>query len=265
MNKEFNQTEQAVVDLLKKVKQAVLLSPEEKAQSKMKLTGFVTKVPKLRYKFWIYKLNIRGVVMPIIPLIIAALLAGGAGTAVLADSAKPGDLLYSVDQAIEYIQEKMPMSQSNRAMFWGKLSSERSEELLKLRKMDPSTLSKKTKTRWEQHQEKAVARLAAHIEKVEAIQAKFEEKIDTTDNEAEKAAFQRVIANLEAAKVRRTEHIERIENGEMPKMSGMPVIEKMELWKEVSSKERAIIQNKVGKEFMMRAPFRQTEKENDEN
>ena len=260
MNKEFNQTEQDIIDLLKKAKQAGLLTTEEKTNSKVKLMDAVTKSPEVRYKFWIYKINVRGVVMPIIPLIIAVLLAGGAGTAVLADSAKPGDLLYPVDQAVEYIQERMPMSQANRAMLWGKLSSERSEELLKLREMDISEMSEEDRKRCERHQEKAVERLAAHIEKVDAIQVKFEEKIEATDNEAEKAAFERVITNLEAAKVRRTEHIERIENGEMPKMSGMPVMEKMELWKEVSSKERKMIHNTVGKEFMMRAPFRQTEK-----
>ncbi|MBU1082931.1 hypothetical protein KKE14_00605, partial [Patescibacteria group bacterium] len=79
MNKEFNQTEQDIIDLLKQAKQSVLLTPEEKTNSKVKLMDAVTKSPEVRYKFWIYKINVRGVVMPIIPLIIAVLLAGGAG------------------------------------------------------------------------------------------------------------------------------------------------------------------------------------------
>ena len=258
MNKEFNQEEQKIIDLLKKTKQFFLLTPEEKSELKVKLMKNVTKAPNMRYKIWLYKLNIRGVVMPIIPIILAVLVAGGVGTAALADTAKPGDLLYPIDQFVERVQEKMPMSQGNRAIFWGKLSSERSEELLRLREIDPSTLTEGAKARWEQHQENAVERLAAHIERTDAIKAKFQEKIEATDNEAEITAFQRVITNLESAEARRTENIERIEKGELPEIGSMPVMEKMQLWKEVSSEEREMIHNAVGKEFMMRAPVRRT-------
>lgn len=200
--------------------------------------------------------------MPIIPLIIAVLVVGGAGTAVLADSAKPGDLLYPVDQIVERIQEKMPMSQSNRAMFWGELSDERAEELLALRNMNPNQFRNAVALKnWERHKEMAVERLAIHIEKVEAIQAKFQEKISATDNEAEITAFQRVIANLEAAKVRREARIEAVESRGFPGLDNVPIKSQIQGWQEKSPEIRAMIQAEVAKEFDSTIPAKEQQKE----
>ncbi|MEA1909871.1 MAG: hypothetical protein U9M89_02540, partial [Patescibacteria group bacterium] len=92
------------------------LTSEEKlalwSKVKTRISGeSVTILDKLRYKNWIYQFNYKGVVMGIIPWIVAGVLALGSGTAVLADNANPGDALYGVDQKMEEFQE--------RFMLWG--------------------------------------------------------------------------------------------------------------------------------------------------
>ena len=259
MSKKFDQEEQKIIDLLRKTKQFFLLTPEERVELKVKLMDNVTKAPKIRYKIWLYKLNIKGVTMPFIPIIIAVLFAGGVGTAALADTAKPGDFLYPVDQYMEQVQERTSMSEPVRARFWARVSNERADELLALRKIDPANLSEQDKETLAQHQEKAVERLAIGIERVEAIQVKFQEKMDATENESTKTAFQRVLTNLEEVENRREARIEAIETGECPGNKGtsdnimiapMPIRSQIQLWKNVSPEIRTRIHEQVTKEFV---------------
>ena len=117
--------------------------------------------------------------MPLIPLIIALVMAVGTGTVVSADISKPGDILYGLDQFMENVQENMPMSQSSRASFLNRLSQERAKELADLQAVDIETLNKEDQVRLEEHQEDAVNRLAASIEKLESIP----DNVDFTDLE----------------------------------------------------------------------------------
>ena len=264
MKDNFNQSDKKVIKLLKQ-KEGFLLSKEEKIDLKVnlfnKIDKHVTKSGGGRYSIWSYKLNIRGVTMPFIPIIIAVLLASGAGTAVLADNAKPGDFLYPLDQYMERVQEKASMSESIRARFWARVSNERADELLALRKIDPADLSEEDKEVLEQHQEKAIERLAIGIERVEAIQTKFQEKMEATDNENTKTAFQKVLTNLETVKERREAHIEAIETGECPSSKGidsaimiapMPIRSKIQLWRNVSPELRTKIHEQVTEKFVIK-------------
>ena len=107
--------------------------------------------------------------MPLIPLIIALIIATGTGTAVSANLSKPGDTLYGLDQFMENIQENMPMSQSNRVNFLSRLNKERAKELADLQAINIETLNQEDQARLEGYQEDAIDRLAASIEKLEAV------------------------------------------------------------------------------------------------
>lgn len=121
--------------------------------------------------------------MPLI-FIIVLVLTAGAGTVVTADNSSPGDLLYGLDQFMENVQENMPMSQSRRVNFLGRLSEERAVELANLEAIDPKTLNKEAQVRLERNQEDATNRLTASIEKLESIQVEAD-PADLGENDAE--------------------------------------------------------------------------------
>ncbi len=121
--------------------------------------------------------------MPLIPLIIALIVAAGAGTVVTADVSKPGDVLYGLDQFMENFQEKMPMSQSNRVNFLDRLSKERAKELVDLQEVDSEELDKKAKEHLEELKESATTRLATSVEKLELIQEELGIEADVIDTE----------------------------------------------------------------------------------
>jgi len=259
MKDNFNRQDKKIVKLLQELREAFSLTPEEKAILKMKVTdsimnlgSSVTKTSQKRYKWWIlriYKLNIRGVTMPFIPIIIAILLAGGAGTVALADTAKPGDVLYKLDQVMERIQERLPMSQPKRANFLARLSEERAEELLALRNIDPMQFNERAQERWESHQEKAMEGLAISIEKVEAVQEKFQEKLSLADTDEQKQVFQKVIDHLGEVKIRREDRITEIEERTFPGFKGLMVREKIRNQENVSQEIKQQIHNMIQEEF----------------
>lgn len=252
----FNRQDKKIIKLFKQLKEEFLLTQTEKSDVKAqiykkidKLNISVTKPEYKRYSVWSYKLNFKGVIMPLVPIILAILIAGGVGTAALADNANPGDTLFGLDQFMEDFQENWPMSQSHKAKFFAGLSEERAQELMALKGMDPEELNEKKRERWERHQEDAVSRLAASIEKVESVQERFQEKIDSTDLEEQKEVFQKVIDHLEAVKARRETKLNEIESGEAPGLRGFPIRQHIKNWKGMSKEEIAEIKAQVKEDF----------------
>ena len=252
----FNRSDKKVTELLNQSKEEFLLTQTEKINLKRqlinkidKLSLSVTKSTYKRYKWWLYKLNIRGVIMPVMPIVLAILLAGGVGTAALADNAAPGDALFGLDQAMERIEERMPMSQSRRAGFLGKLSEERAQELLALREVNREQFAEKAQERWIKHHEESVERLAISIEKVEAVQAKFQEKLSLAETDDQKAVFQKVIDHLGEVKTRREIKMIEIENQEFTGPKGSPISRQIQEWKQMSPEIREEIHNQIMEEF----------------
>jgi len=143
--------------------------------------------------------------MPIlVPVVLAVLLALGGGTATLADTAKPGDTLYPMDQWMEQVQQQLTTDPNVKAILYTHMADERIEELAKLQGIDPSQLSSSPiQTAWQMHQEEAVEHLSRSIEQISAVQDAFQKKLAAATNPAQKAAFQRVLDELEAVQTRR--------------------------------------------------------------
>lgn len=249
MKDNFNQSNNRITKLLKQAKEEFLLTHKEKLDLKSKiinridkLNTSVTKPDNKRYNIWSYQLNFRGVVMPLIPFIIALAIAIGAGTVVSADNANPGDTLYGLDQFMENFQEKFPMSESRKARFLSRLSEERALELLELRNIDPEALTEKAQERWEGYHTNAVDRLAISVEKLEAFTVKFEEKLVSADSEDQKEAFQKKLDYLATAKERTETKLTEIEDQEFLGLGSMHfkgMNDKFYGWKKAFSEKRS--------------------------
>jgi len=187
--------------------------------------------------------------MPFLPILIAILLAGGAGTAALADAAKPGDALYPVDQWMERMQTKLAKSEDTRANLYARFNQERLAELEDLRNIDPSKLSEKAKELWMQHQEEATDRLARSIEQVTALQEKFQEKLSSAKDDAQKAVFQKIIDHLAQVRAKREDRLNAVDDKEFPGIGHMPIQAKLKAWQELSKDERAEIREEIKQEF----------------
>ncbi|OGB74190.1 hypothetical protein A2V68_00195 [candidate division Kazan bacterium RBG_13_50_9] len=250
---KFDKLEQEIIRLLKAIKEGILLTPEERAILKVKLTDTisesVTTQAQNRYKKQAYKLNIEGVTMPFVPIVIAILLAGGAGTAALADSSAPGQPLYGLDQAMERFQEKITSHAGAKAQLWARMSEERAQELLALRNMNPEQMAERAREMWEKHQEEAVDRLAQSIEKVGTLQDKFEEKLAAAENDSQKAAYQQVIDHLSQVIEKRETRLDEIESGEFPGVGNLPIRQRLQEWKNASSEVRDQIHEMIQEEF----------------
>lgn len=160
--------------------------------------------------------------MPLIPIIIAALIAFGGGTAVLADSAKPGDFLYPVDQWVERFQERVTWTQEAKAGLLARFSEERMAELQGLLAMDPEQMKEKIQARWEQHKEQAMQRLAESIERANTVRERFEEKLQNAGEE-QQVQYQKVIDTMDEIVARREQKMEQVESREFPGVGQLPL------------------------------------------
>ena len=70
--------------------------------------------------------------IPVLILIILGLVGGGTGVAVLADNAKPGDVLFPVDVFMEDIESLVKFNAEAKVDFLAKIESERIAEIEKL-------------------------------------------------------------------------------------------------------------------------------------
>ena len=247
-------TDQELAQLLKEKAAGFKLSGEEKQVMKYNLMeqiaiSDVTKSTDQGYRWWKYQINFKGVAMPFLPILIAILLAGGAGTAALADAAKPGDALYPVDQWMERMQTKLAKSEDTRANLYARFNQERLAELEDLRNIDPSKLSEKAKELWMQHQEEATDRLARSIEQVTALQEKFQEKLSSAKDDAQKAVFQKIIDHLAQVRAKREDRLNAVDDKEFPGIGHMPIQAKLKAWQELSKDERAEIREEIKQEF----------------
>lgn len=74
------------------------------------------------------KLNQHGIAPVVILAILGVVGIGGFGTAVVSDSARPGDTLYPIDQTVESIQGLLATSPKAQAKLEAKFSTERLDE-----------------------------------------------------------------------------------------------------------------------------------------
>lgn len=193
-------------------------------------------------------INQRRLTMPFIPIIIAAVLALGGGTAAMANTAAPGDSLYAVDQWMERIQERMTSNTEGKARLMSRFSEERLAELAKIRQTDSAQLETKLKERWEERHQEAITRLSESIAKINEVQARFEEKLSTATEEAQKTAYQKVITHLKEVEARRQTRLETVES-QPYSGTGNPIRQRIQQWTQENKQEMEQIRNEIRNEF----------------
>lgn len=173
--------------------------------------------------------------MPLAPIIIAILIALGGGTATLANSAKPGDALYPVDQLIEQIREKLATSPETKTQLLAQFADERVAELAKLETIDPAKLTETAQQLWEKHRQEAINRVTTSIAKVTANQDKFEERLATATDSAQKAILQKIVTHLDEVQAKREARLTELQNKTFP---GLPLRDLKEELKQAREEHR---------------------------
>jgi len=247
-------TDQGLAQLLKEKAAGFRLSGEEKQVMKYNLMeqiaiSDVTKSTDQGYRWWKYQLSFKGVAMPFLPILFAILLAGGVGTAALADNAKPGDSLYGVDQWLERVQQRLTTKAEAKAELYAKLADERLQELEDLRNTDPSQLPEKAKALWEEHQQEAIDRLTKSIEQVVTVQDKFKEKLAATTDPDQKAVFQKIIDHLNDVQQKREDRLTKVEDRTFPGLPNLELRQKMQELRREHQQEMQQLRDQVKEEL----------------
>lgn len=68
-------------------------------------------------------------IIPIALIVVGAVLVGGTATGLASNSARPGDLLYPMDQALEGVQSTLTFGDEAQAKMYAKLAQERMGEV----------------------------------------------------------------------------------------------------------------------------------------
>lgn len=247
-------TDQEIAQLLKEKAAGFKLSAGEKQAMKYNLMervaiSDVTKSTEQGYRWWKYQLNFKGAAMPFLPILIALLLAGSAGTATLANTAKPGDPLYLVDQWMEQLQQRFTNRAEVKAKLYARFADERLKELEELRNTDPSELTDRAKALWEEHQQEAIERLTRSIEQVTTVQDKFKEKLAATTDLEQKAVFQKVIDHLSDVQQKREDKLTQVENRTFPGLPNLELRQKIQEVRKEHQQEMQELRNQVKEEF----------------
>lgn len=200
--------------------------------------------------------------MPFIPILFAILIAGSAGTAVLADSASPGDALYPIDQWVEKMTEKLTSSETKKAVLNNQLIEERLTELEKLQQTDPTQLEEKARELWEARRDRLIANLKERSEKVQANQEKLQELLDESTNSGKKLGIEKAIDKMDDIDARIQTRIARLEQAEF-KFDEEALKKLRELQEEHLKKQaewRKHIREKLEEAFKDRDPFEDIDK-----
>ncbi len=151
--------------------------------------------------------------MPLIPVLIAVFLVGASGTAVVANDAKPGDSLFKLDQFVERLETKFVFDEEAKVKLMTSLSQERLAELEAIQEAKVEG-SADAEAKWEEHKADAMARVAASIERLNQLQAKFQTRLDVETDPKAKARLEKILSHLQLVEERRGKLLDKIEDRE---------------------------------------------------
>jgi len=213
--KKSNLTDKELAKILKKIGNSFKLSASDKGILKAELMDVVkngslqiserSKIKNI--------INPRRLAMPLIPMIIAVIIALGGGTAALANTANPGDFLYPVDQWVEGVQGRFMRSDEAKAVWQARLGEERLAEFRALHSIDPSDWSEEDKALLEQHRQEATERLENRLQGIRNAQEQLEIKLESATDDATYQGVEKALGRLEEIEARQETRIAEIEDG----------------------------------------------------
>lgn len=214
-------TDNQIAELIRKASDSLKLSASDKGILKAELIDVIksgstriNKGSKIRNI-----INPRRLAMPLIPMIIAILIALGGGTAALADSANPGDFLYPVDQWVEGIQGRFMRSDEAKAVWQARLGEERLKEYRVLHGINPADMTDKQVALLEQHRQEATERLQNRLKGIRNAQEQLEAKLEVATDDVVYQGVEKALGRLEEIEARQETRIAEIEEGiEFPKL-----------------------------------------------
>lgn len=250
--KKVKFTDERLIQLLKQAGATFKLSASDKGILKAELMDVIKTGPdriKRGSRKVAYQFSRRKYTMPLIPIIIAALIAIGGGTAALADSAKPGDFLYPVDQWVERFQERVTWTDEAKAGLLARFSEERLQELQALLEIDPEQLQERARERWRAHKEMATEHLAESVERANMVRERFEGRLTGVTDEDEQVEIQQVIDTMDEIIARREQRMEEVESSEFPGAGQVPVRQQVQQWTRENQETMEQVREQIQEEF----------------
>lgn len=195
------------------------------------------------------------------PGFVILLIVASSGTAVLADSAKPGDTLYVIDLFAEKVEHGLVRDEIAKAKLYAAISEERVAEKEALQATDPTTLDKKSRARWEHSRKIAIEKAVDSLERLIQVQAIVLEKYEAADNPHQKEAYLKLSKSLQQVIDRKAKRAQTLE--EILKETADTNRDKDDETFELDESIRKKIIDEIRKEFRADRPKRGDPKPND--
>lgn len=148
------------------------------------------------------------------PILASVVLIFSSGTAVLADSAKPGDVLYPVDIWVESLSENLVRDDSAKAKLFASIGDERVSELEALSKIDISKLSAPNRQRLEKARQQALENTTDSLVALNTVEEIVQKLYDESDNEETRDSMLRLNKHLQQVEDRRLERLKKLSEWE---------------------------------------------------
>ena len=194
MNKHL--TDNQIEDLLGKAKAKLTLNASEQIALRSRLMAEISQIPQVSRGWQGSQL---GRIPMLAPMLLAAVIAIGSGTAAVANSALPGTPLYPLGQLVEQAQIKLVVSPAAKAQLYADLSQKKVNQLAAIDSQDTSKMTPDQKHRWQKNHTQATAEVAASIEKVAQVQATFQAKLDAATDPKVKDTLRVVTDHIQSA------------------------------------------------------------------
>lgn len=189
------------------------------------------------------------------------LIVASSGTAVLADSAKPGQPLYAVDLFAETLQQRLVRDEIAKAKLYAAISEERVAERDEIEAIDPATLDENKRIRWEYSRTMAIQGAANSLERLKQVQEVVLERYEQAENPQQKDAYLKLSKSLQQVIDRKAKRAQTLE--EILKETADANKDEDDLSYDLEESERAKIRAQIRKEFRADNPKRGNNKPND--